>query len=50
MTNHVVGTDGKLANLPDGSEQQKRQLLGEGIPFTADGRVDLNRISPVELT
>ena len=49
LTNRVVGTDGKLADLPDGSDQQRRQLLDEGVPFTSDGRVDFGRISPVTL-
>ena len=49
LTNRVVGIDGKLADLPDGSDQQRRQLLDEGVPFTSDGRVDFGRISPVSL-
>jgi alkylated DNA nucleotide flippase Atl1 len=49
LTNRVVGVDGELANLPDGSDQQRQQLLAEGVPFTADGRVDFGRISPVDL-
>ena len=49
LTNRVVRTDGSLADLPEGSDQQRRQLLPEGVPFTADGRVDLDRISPVDL-
>ena len=50
LTNRVVRTDGGLANLPEGSEQQRRQLLAEGMPFTADSRVDFGRTSPVTLT
>jgi alkylated DNA nucleotide flippase Atl1 len=49
LTNRVVGTDGRLADLPEGSDQQRRQLLSEGIPFTPDGRVDFGRISPKTL-
>ncbi len=49
LTNRVVGTDGKLADLPDGSDQQRRQLLAEDVLFTADGRVDFDKISPVTL-
>ena len=49
LTNRVVGTDGRLANLPEGSDQQRQQLLTEGIPFTTDGRVDFDRISPATL-
>jgi alkylated DNA nucleotide flippase Atl1 len=49
LTNRVVRVDGELADLPEGSDQQKQQLLAEGVPFTADGRVDFGRISPVEL-
>ena len=49
LTNRVVETDGSLANLPEGPDQLRRQLLAEGVPFTADGRVNLDRISPVDL-
>jgi alkylated DNA nucleotide flippase Atl1 len=49
LTNRVVRADGRLADLPEGSDQQRRQLLDEGIPFTTDGRVDFDRISPVAL-
>jgi alkylated DNA nucleotide flippase Atl1 len=49
LTNRAVRTDGRLADIPEGSDQQRRQLLGEGIPFTTDGRVDFDRISPVDL-
>ena len=48
LTNRVVGSGGKLAFLPDRSEQQL-QLLNEGIPFTGDGRVDLTKVRPVVL-
>src|SRR5215210_2335356 len=49
LTNRVVGKDGRLADLPNGSHQKRRQLLDEGIPFTTDGRVDFDRISSVTL-
>lgn len=49
LTNRVVGADGKLADLPEGADQQRQQLLGEGVPFTPDGRVDFGRIPPVAL-
>jgi alkylated DNA nucleotide flippase Atl1 len=49
LTNRVVRTDGQLADLPEGSDQQRQQLLGEGIPITTDGRVDFDRMSPVDL-
>jgi alkylated DNA nucleotide flippase Atl1 len=49
LTNRVVRTDGRLVDLPEGPDQQRRQLLAEGITFTADGRVDFERISPVTL-
>ncbi len=49
LTNRVVGVDGKLASLPEGSDQQRQQLLAEGVPFTTDGRVDFGRIAPVDL-
>lgn len=49
LTNRVVGKDGRLADLPEGPDQQRRQLLDEGIPFTTDGRVDFDRISPATL-
>ena len=50
LTNRVVGVDGQLAALPEGSDQQRQQLIAEGVPFTADGRVDFGLTSPVELT
>ena len=49
LTNRVVGADGRLADLPEGSDQQRRQLHDEGIPFTTDGRVDFGRITPKRL-
>jgi alkylated DNA nucleotide flippase Atl1 len=49
VTNRVVGFGGKLAILPDGSDQQWQQLLREGVPFTTDGRVDLTVNPPVVL-
>ncbi len=49
MTNRVVGVNGKLKDMPDGSDQQRRQLCAEGVPFTLDGKVDLSSISPVTL-
>jgi len=49
LTNRVVKVNGELADLPEGPGQQKRQLLDEGVPFTADGRVDFGKISPVTL-
>ena len=50
LTNRVVGADGKLADLPEGADQQRQQLLAEGVPFAPDGKVDLDRITPVALT
>ena len=49
LTNRVVGTDGKLANLPNGSDQQCQQLQDEGISFDEDGRVDPIMNPPVVL-
>jgi alkylated DNA nucleotide flippase Atl1 len=49
LTNRVVGVEGELADLPDGTGQQRQQLEAEGIPFTADGRVDFTQIAPVPL-
>jgi methylated-DNA-protein-cysteine methyltransferase-like protein len=49
LTNRVVKVNGELADLPEGPDQQRQQLLAEGVPFTADRRVDFGRISPVEL-
>jgi alkylated DNA nucleotide flippase Atl1 len=49
LTNRVVRTDGGLADLPEGPNQQRHQLLREGVPFTAKGVVDFSRISPKEL-
>jgi alkylated DNA nucleotide flippase Atl1 len=49
LTNRVVGTAGRLADLPEGSDQQRQQLLDEDVPFTTDGGVDFARISPGSL-
>ncbi len=49
LTNHVVRTDCGLADLPEGPDQQRLQLLKEGVPFTADGRVDFDKTSAKEL-
>lgn len=49
LTNRVVGANGELKDIPDGSDGQRRQLLSEGVPFTPDGKVDLRSISPVKL-
>ena len=47
LTNRVVGVDGKLADLLAGPDQQRLQLLNEGVRFTVDGRVDLTKTIPV---
>ena len=49
LTNRVVGSDGELAELPEGTEQQKKQLQAEGIVFTPSGAVDLQAHEPVVL-
>ena len=49
LTNRVVGSNGELAELPEGTEQQWRQLQAEGINFTASGAVDLATHQPVVL-
>jgi alkylated DNA nucleotide flippase Atl1 len=49
LTNRVVKVNGELADLPEGPDQQRQQLLIEGVPLAADGRVDFDQISPVEL-
>lgn len=49
LTNRVVGADGHLANLPGDNGQQRQQLVAEGIPFTADGNVDLTRVRRVAI-
>jgi hypothetical protein len=41
LTNRVAGTDGALADLPGGRNQQREQLHAEGIDFTSDGRLNL---------
>lgn len=49
LTNRVVGADGRLADLPDGSDQQRKQLQSEGILFAGDGIVDLTKVIPMVL-
>ena len=39
LTNRVVGVNEDLKDLPDGSDQQRRQLRAEGVPFAPDGKV-----------
>ena len=38
LTNRVVGANGKLAALPDGSDQQRRQFLTRVSHLAVDGR------------
>jgi alkylated DNA nucleotide flippase Atl1 len=49
LTNRVVRVSGELAEIPEGQEQQRAQLVSEGVPFAADGRVDFTRITAVVL-
>lgn len=49
LTNRVVKVNGELADLPDGPDQQRQQLLAEGVLSTANGRVDSGCISSVDL-
>ena len=49
VTNRVVCFDGKLAVMYNGADQQRQQLLIEGLPFTEDGRVDLEKVVPIVL-
>jgi len=50
LTNRVVGSDGKLAELPEGLDQQKAQLVAEKIAFICGDTVDLELAVPVILT
>ena len=43
LTNRAVEANGELADLLEGPDQQRRQLLTEGMPLTADGRWTLIR-------
>ncbi|HEX4130624.1 MAG TPA: hypothetical protein VHZ24_11305 [Pirellulales bacterium] len=49
LTNRVVKADGSLAALPGGMDQQRKQLVSEGVPFKDSGKVDFTRITPVSL-
>jgi len=49
-TNHGVGTEGWFRNFPEGLDEQRRQVLDEGVAFTSDGRVDFGRLSLVKRT
>lgn len=49
LTNRVVRTDGGLAALPEGAEQQLEQLKKEGVPFTSKGTIDITKTVPVKL-
>jgi alkylated DNA nucleotide flippase Atl1 len=50
LTNRIVKTSGELAELPGERDQQRAQLMTEGVPFTEDGHVDLVHCPPVALT
>ena len=50
LTNRVVRVNGELSDLPAGPGQQRAQLESEGVALTEDGRVDLDRNPPVQLT
>ncbi len=47
-TNRRVGTEGRFKDFPLGLDQERRQVLDEGVPFTPDGRVDFGRLSLVK--
>jgi len=49
LTNRVVSADGTFADLPDGANQQRDQLIGENVPFDHAGNIDLNAIAPIVL-
>jgi alkylated DNA nucleotide flippase Atl1 len=46
-TNRVVRDDGDIAPEPDLAYGQSAQLLGEGVPFTPQGHVDLATLPAV---
>jgi hypothetical protein len=47
---HEVLSNRIVADFPKPSESQRIQLEMEGIPFTADGKVDWTKIKPVVFT
>jgi alkylated DNA nucleotide flippase Atl1 len=49
LTNRVVKADGELADLLEAPDQQRRRLLTEGVPLTADSRMDFDQTSPIGL-
>ena len=49
LTNRVIRTDGSFASLPEGINQQKDQLVSEGVLRSGDLKVDMRRNEPVKL-
>ncbi len=49
LPNRAVKANGELADLLEGPDQQRRRLLTEGVPLTADGRMDFDQTFPIEL-
>ena len=50
LTNRVIGSDGRLADLPEGLDQQKAQLVSEKVAFISGDTVDLSCTIPVILS
>ena len=49
LTNRVVKTNGDLAALPEGTDQQLAQLRSEGVPVSTSGGVDFKRTTAINL-
>ena len=49
LTNRVVSVDGTFVDQPDGTNQQRDQLVEENIPFNHAGNIDLGAIAPTVL-
>ena len=49
LTNRVIASDGSLADIPEGSEQQRAQLIAEGLILINEYVVNLNNHAPIKL-
>jgi len=49
LTNRVISSDGSLADLPEGQDQQRKQLIAEGLMKSDEFTVNLDQHRPVKL-
>ena len=49
LTNRVIRSNGTFAELPEGVDQQRKQLVSERVLSNAELKVDMKRNVPVKL-